>query len=199
MRCLGPRVVIFAKAPRLGTVKTRLAASLGDVQTLAFYQSVLSQTADRLRLGPWQLVIAVTPDQAVNDAELWPADIHRIPQGQGDLGARMGRLLALATTESPLVIVGSDIPDLDQPHVERALASLRTADLVLGPASDGGYWLIGAACPPSRLLFDDVRWSTEHARADTVRNAGTARVVIVDQLDDVDTAQDYDRYRSTSR
>jgi uncharacterized protein len=175
MRCLGPRVVIFAKAPRLGTVKTRLAASLGDVQTLAFYQSVLSQTAERLRSGPWQLVIAVTPDQAVNDTELWPADIHRIPQGQGDLGARMGRLLALATTES------------------------RKADLVLGPASDGGYWLIGAACPPSRLLFDDVRWSTEHARADTVRNAGTARVVIVDQLDDVDTAQDYDRYRSTSR
>jgi uncharacterized protein len=191
-----PRLILFAKAPLLGTVKTRLAADIGAAEALACYQVMLSQTAKRLRDGPWQLTIAATPDPSVWAYDLWPSGIVRAPQGEGDLGQRMLRWLITATPASPVIIVGSDIPGLTRVHVAHAVEQLMTADLVVGPAIDGGYWLIGARQPVPDTLFDDVRWSTPYALADTLANVAGLAVAEAQVLDDLDTVVDWERWRA---
>ena len=101
----------------------------------------------------------------------------------------------------PVVLVGSDIPGMRPHHIARAFRLLGRHDLVFGPASDGGFWLIGArrirAMP--RDLFAGVRWSTAHALADTRANVPAAvSAGEADTLDDIDTATDLRRYRATS-
>lgn len=188
------RLVVFAKAPVLGQVKTRLAAGIGDEAALAFYRQTLADVLLRLDGGgPWRTELAVTPDATAGEAHLWPAPVPRVPQGPGDLGARMHRFLAQASASAPVAIVGSDIPDLTARHVARAFEALRHRDLVLGPAADGGYWLIGASVAPPAEIFAGVRWSTAHARADTLRNAVALRVALVDELEDVDDQAVYER------
>jgi hypothetical protein len=187
-------LVLFAKAPVVGTVKTRLAESIGQAAALDFHRHMLMQTAARLRDQPgWNLLLATTPDDA--PAALWPEGIPRERQGDGDLGARMARLLARARPDAPVAIVGSDIPDLVAGHVVHAFALLQAHDLVLGPAHDGGYWLIGASTSPPASLFTGVRWSTAHARADTLANAHGLRVAQAALLHDVDDEAGYARWR----
>jgi rSAM/selenodomain-associated transferase 1 len=184
---------VFARAPVAGQVKTRLAAGIGVAAALEFYRQTLDRTTARLASDPrWMLTLAVTPDTAA--PALWPSGVERIGQGDGDLGQRMARLLALATPSAPVLIVGADIPGLEAAHVARALEALSAADLALGPARDGGYWLIGARSPPPPRLFDGVRWSTAHASADTLRNAFGLTVALADELEDVDDAEDYRRW-----
>ena len=119
----------------------------------------------------------------------------RIGQGRGDLGRRMGAVMA-TRPPGPVVIVGSDIPELRHRHVAEVFAALETCDAVFGPAADGGYWLVGLKRRPLRPdIFRDVRWSTEHALADTLRNLSPdCRVAMLQTLNDVDTVDDYRRY-----
>ncbi len=187
----GATVHIFAKAPLPGTVKTRLARTIGDAAACDLYRGMLAQTVRRLRAGTgWRTVLAVTPDAAADRPDLWPTRAARHPQGPGDLGARMLRVLATARKGHPVVIVGSDIPDLDAPHVAAAFAALGGSDIVIGPAVDGGFWLIGASAPPPGGLFDAVRWSTAFTLADTLANAAALRVALLDhRLEDLDDAE----------
>lgn len=181
------RLVVFAKAPRLGQVKTRLAADIGPDAALQFYRACL--TALIKELGSqgrnWRLLIAVTPDDALGDS-IWSGAAERCPQGAGDLGKRMLRYLTGARPEVPVLIVGSDVPDLTADHIERALQALANHDLVIGPSPDGGYWLIGARRAPPAFLFKDVRWSTANALKDTLRNATGMTVALADTLADID-------------
>jgi glycosyltransferase A (GT-A) superfamily protein (DUF2064 family) len=123
------------------------------------------------------------------------------PQGRGDLGRRM--LLPFRTLPSgPVVLVGSDIPAMRPTHIARAFQQLGRHDLVFGPASDGGFWLIGSRRlrPMSRGIFANVRWSSAQALADTRANLPTAiSVGEADTLDDVDTADDLRRLRLSAR
>jgi rSAM/selenodomain-associated transferase 1 len=187
---------VFAKAPRPGLVKTRLAAGIGAAAACAFYEGSLRDVLDRLDgTGAWRTRLAVTPDETALEDSLWPRPTPRVPQGPGDLGVRMGRLLARASPGGPVIIVGSDIPDLRAEHVATAFEALGRQDLVLGPARDGGYWLIGASVPPPAGLLARVRWSTGHALADTLRNARTLRVALLaDELEDVDDPESYHRF-----
>ncbi len=188
-------VVIFAKAPRLGQVKTRLAAAIGEPTALNFYRETLFTVTARLAANAqWRIVLAVTPDTSVDEPEIWPPGVGRVPQGEGDLGARMLRFLERARPVAPVLIAGSDIPQLNAGHIARAVRQLTTADLVFGPASDGGYWLIGTSRPPPATLFKDVRWSTEHALADTQRNADSLTIALADTLADVDDGADYTQF-----
>src|SRR5215469_10040984 len=115
-------------------------------------------------------------------------------QGRGDLGIRMRRALA-SCPMGPAVLVGGDIPGLTAHHVAAAFQVLGRCDLVFGPAVDGGFWLVGARrARPLPPLFEHVRWSSQHALADTL--AGLPRnlkVGFVDQLEDVDDAKAYRR------
>ena len=108
---------------------------------------------------------------------------------------------AAAAPPGPVIIVGSDIPDIRSRHVSRAFRLLGRHDAVFGPATDGGYWLVGAR--DRRILpglFRGIRWSTEHALADTLANLeGGHRAAFTDTLDDVDDGAAYQRWRTTER
>jgi rSAM/selenodomain-associated transferase 1 len=190
------QLFIFAKAPRPGHVKTRLAAGIGAAAACAFYERSLRDVLDRLDgTGAWRTRLAVTPDETALDASLWPRPTPRVAQGSGDLGDRMGRLLARASPDRPVVIVGSDIPELRAEHVVAAFEALDRHDLVFGPATDGGYWLIGASVPLPANVLAGIRWSTEHALADTLRNAQPLKVALLeDELEDVDDAKSHLRF-----
>lgn len=178
-----PLVIVFARAPRYGAVKTRLAAEIGAEETLRFYRSMLTGLVRRLRDDArWETVFCVTPDAAAGAG--WP--LRAVAQGSGDLGRRMVRALRKARTR-PAVVVGSDIPALEARHIAMAFTALRRGPFVLGPARDGGYWLIGtrdgAHMAPN--VLDGVRWSSAHALADT--RARLAHAIVLDtMLDDVD-------------
>jgi len=190
-------LVIFVKAPRIGAVKTRLARGIGNLAAWQFYRRTTNDLLRRLSGGRWRVWLAVTPDEYASQTCFWPADLDRLSQGRGDLGQRMARPM-YDLPPGPVVIVGSDIPDITCPQIEQAFDALNKSDVVVGPASDGGYWLIGMRrrpAPASRL-FRQVRWSSEQALADTLR--GLDRRLTVSQiatLNDVDTVTDYQEWR----
>ena len=192
-------LVIFALAPRLGRVKRRLAADLGALAALRFHRLNTQVLLRRLSGDPrWTTWLAVTPDQGAREtAAIWRHRGPLLAQGGGDLGARMDRVLRWLPP-GPVVIVGSDIPGIDPARVAAAFGALGRADFVLGPAADGGYWLIGARRRPTvHLPFVGVRWGGAQALADTRANmAGT--VVLLDELQDVDTAADLARVDSAA-
>ncbi|HCH56369.1 MAG TPA: hypothetical protein DEV64_04695 [Rhodospirillaceae bacterium] len=190
-------VVIFARRPQLGCVKTRLARDIGPVETLRFYRSTLVTVTRRLSAGrSWQTWLGLTPDETVFDDWLYPSMAGRLPQGEGDLGIRMARCFARFGHDTVL-IVGSDIPDIDRRHVAEAFDTLKRNDLVFGPSGDGGYWLVGAA-QGARIgrLFDNVRWSTKFALADTLNNVRpSVRVGMLGELPDIDDGAAYAAWR----
>lgn len=194
------RLVIMAKSPVLGRTKRRLSGEIGEVAALGFYRSCLSHTLLRLAQDPrWRCVLAIAPDRDVA-AGFWPprGSVARRPQGEGDLGRRMQRLFR-RLPPGPVIVVGSDIPAIHPRHVAEAFRRLGNADAVLGPAPDGGYWLVGLKRVPRLLApFADVRWSGPHALADTLANLDGKRVLFAATLSDVDTAQDFRATRAVS-
>jgi len=192
----GDHLLVFAKAPRRGLVKRRLAAGIGEAAALAFYRETLQALLRRVgRDRRWRTWIAVTPDNAAED-DAWPPDIPRLAQGDGDLGARMARAFA-APGSGRVAIVGSDVPDVRPRHIAEAFACLDAHDAVFGPASDGGYWLIGLRRPAGAAeLFRNVRWSSEHALSDTLANLGADQsAAFLEMLDDIDDRAAYQRWR----
>ena len=193
-------LVVMARAPRLGAVKRRLARDVGALEAWRFYRATTAGLLRALARDPrWRTWLALTPDRAARGRAPWPAPCNVVAQGPGDLGARMGRLLR-ALPPGPVVIVGSDIPGLGPGHVARAFRRLGANDWVLGPAADGGYWLIGARRRPAlRPPFARVRWSGPHALADTLANLAGARVALLEELTDIDTGADLARLRARRR
>jgi uncharacterized protein len=185
------RLVIMAKAPVAGRVKTRLARELGLSAALQFYRAtsraVVSRLAADLR---WRTTLAVAPDTALV-ARIWPRHVARVPQGRGDLGRRMQRIFDHAPL-GPTVIVGTDVPGIRPALIAAAFQALGRHDAVFGPATDGGFWLVGARRRPRSLrMFEHVRWSSAHALRDTERNLDGHRTARVAVLSDVDDARDY--------
>lgn len=179
----------MVKEPRPGRVKTRLGRDIGMTTAAWWYRHQTRTLLRRLRDPRWAILLAVAPDTAFTKHRVWPHDLPRIPQGSGDLGARMAR--ALAQTNGPSVLIGSDIPAVQKHHIARAFKRLRPGGSVIGPATDGGYWLVGLDHPnrPSPTLFKHVRWSGPQTLKDTQRTLPQP-VSTVDALTDVDTAAD---------
>lgn len=177
------------KEPRPGRVKTRLGRDIGAVSAAWWYRHQCARLLRRLDDRRWRLWLAVSPDGEGLRSRVWPEHLPRIPQGRGDLGDRMTRIFRNLPTGRKL-IVGADIPDLAPFHIVRAFTALGHAAAVLGPADDGGYWLIGMRHRAPAGLFHGVRWSTPHALADTLASVPDLRVAIVDTLADVDIAAD---------
>lgn len=194
-------LVLFARAPRLGAVKRRLAADIGPLAACVFYRTTLAAVGRRLGRDPrWRTWLAVTPDRDAADPALWPVPPGTIVigQGGGDLGARMARPLRILPP-GPVIVVGSDIPGVLPAHIACAFAALGRHDLVFGPAADGGFWLAGAKRTPvlPRGLFAGARWGTAHALADVLAGlAPGTRTAFVDTLSDVDDGADYRRWRA---
>jgi rSAM/selenodomain-associated transferase 1 len=191
-------VIVFVKAPRLGQVKSRLAAGIGALPALRFYRETTARllrvlAADRR----WRVLLATTPRRA-RQSGFWDRRLPRHDQGPGDLGHRMARAFR-ALPPGPAVIVGSDIPALAPDHIAAAFRALGSHDAVLGPARDGGYWLVGLkrSRPLPAGLFAGVRWSSPRALADTraslPRRFGAA---MLETLEDVDDLESYRRWRA---
>jgi rSAM/selenodomain-associated transferase 1 len=188
-------LIIFARAPALGTGKRRLARDIGDVAAVRFERLMLARLLRRLgRDRRWRLRIAVTPDRARHRRRLWPGRIPIVGQGRGDLGERMRRALA-DCPPGPAVLIGTDIPALGSQHIAEAFRLLGRHDLVFGPAMDGGFWLVGmrrSPCLPP--LFGEVRWSGPHALADVLANLPRdVSVGFAARLEDVDDGASFRR------
>jgi rSAM/selenodomain-associated transferase 1 len=183
----------MAKVPAAGRVKTRLAAGLGVATAVRFARASTATVLRRLAADArWSTTVAVTPD-AGRLSRSWPRGLALQPQGAGDLGARMQRIFDRAGP-GPVVVVGTDVPDMRRAHVLAAFRLLGRHDAVLGPAADGGYWLVGMRRRPHVLRpFGGVRWSSAHALADTLANLRGRSVARVAPLSDVDSPQDFAR------
>jgi hypothetical protein len=183
------RLVVIAKTPVAGAVKTRLAREVGVTQATRFARAAGAALLARLGADPrWQTVVAVAPDNATA-SRCWRPALSRLPQGGGDLGQRMQRIFD-ALPPGPALIVGTDVPGIAPAHIARAFRLLGAHDAVLGPAADGGYWLVGLRRRPRRLsIFADVRWSSPHALADTLANLRGRAVAFAATLGDVDDAE----------
>lgn len=184
------RLAIFARAPVLGRVKTRLAADVGAEAALAAYRKLLALTL--ARLGPpndgFRAELWVEGDSAT--LRDWEQRMPLRRQPQGDLGERM----AAAFADGVNVLAGCDIPQISADYVRTALAALADADLVLGPTEDGGYCLV-AMNEPQPQIFAGIPWSTDAVLAATLDAASGLEVVLLNPLWDVDVAEDLERWR----
>ncbi|ODS00740.1 hypothetical protein AUC68_14280 [Methyloceanibacter methanicus] len=195
-----PRLIVMAKQPIAGAVKRRLARGIGTGTATRFYRTTLHHTLMRLGTDPrWRTFLAVAPGHTVREP-CWPAwpRVRPIPQGDGDLGARMQALFD-AMPPGPVIVVGSDIPAISRAHIADAFRRLGSADAVFGPARDGGYWLVGLKRSPRRLApFENVPWSTEQALAATCANLKGRKIARAATLSDVDTAEDLEGQRASA-
>lgn len=205
---------VMTKYWRPGRVKTRLAATIGDQNAADLHRIFLHHLCVRLSTTGHRRELAMTPwaDQALvaqqidqwGLADRWPiAD-----QGDGDLGQRMLRWFGRALIDHPIaILIGADCPLVDAEAIATAGQSLVDADVVLGPAADGGYYLVGmSAGTAAKLdrdlsgresLFSDVPWSTDRVLAitlDRCRAAGL-RVAMLPQREDIDTIDELNRLR----
>ena len=203
MRPGGRHLAIFLKEPRLGRAKGRLARDIGHAEAWLFYRRLVRRVLPPLARNPrWTTWLATTPDGWRGREPFWPLALPHLEQGQGDVGQRMLRVFR-SLPPGPAIIVGSDIPDLAPVHVAHGFTALGRADMVLGPATDGGYWLVGLSARARALdPFQGVRWSSPWALADTARALPTGfRLALVDRLADVDDGpalQNWRAHKSTT-
>jgi rSAM/selenodomain-associated transferase 1 len=193
-------VCVFAKPPRPGAVKTRLVPVLGRAGAAALARAFLLDTWSTVtRVSGVDVVLAATDVEApewssLNIAEVWP-------QGEGTLGHRLERVLRRALTTHPFAIaIGADIPGLPRSRLDDACAALRTAHAVVGPADDGGFYLIGVTTCPHGLL-DTVPWSASDTCARTLERFAQRHLVttVIDPWFDVDEPADLDALRGRIR
>ncbi|MBO3271923.1 TIGR04282 family arsenosugar biosynthesis glycosyltransferase [Hymenobacter defluvii] len=197
-------LLIFAREPVLGRVKTRLAAGIGAEAALSVYRELLAHTAQavieaQLPATVW-LAEAPTSLLAPNEAlPEWPGLPWQMQPAADLLGARMAHAFAeaFATGATRIAIIGTDCPGLTAAHLTQAFQLLTDHDVVLGPADDGGYYLLGLR-QPQPVLFENKTWSTPTVLADTLADAQRLglRTALLPTLHDVDSAADLARWRA---
>lgn len=190
-------LAVFAKLPAPGRVKTRLAAATSDVLAAQVAASFLNDTLTRLNTTADERWLVHAPDDAVfTECDGIEADSltgwQTTPQGPGDLGERMERFIRKCLSDgAKVVVLGSDSPTVPIEYVERAFRLLDSADVVLGPATDGGYYLLGIArrLPP---IFDGIAWGTSAVLHETVARLDSSwKLALLPPWYDVDTLDDW--------
>ena len=186
---MAPLLVIFAKAPVIGGAKTRLARGIGKVGAWRIYRAMTARLVRRLDDPRWRTVLAIAPDRAVarRFPGVWPQHLARAGQGGGDLGARQARAFS---RRGPVCVIGTDAPEVTRADIAAAFAQLKRDDAVIGPAEDGGYWLLALNSPAPHGLFEGVRWSHGETRADlearlTAHGMSIARLRALRDVDEV--------------
>lgn len=203
-----PRLVVFARAPVIGGAKTRLAAGVGKVAAWRQHRAMTAKILREVCDARWETVIAASPDRALKQRfpRVWPDRMLRLDQGEGDLGARQARVFGGAPAATlprgarsrrgargPVCIIGTDAPQVSRADIAEAFTALKRHDAVIGPAEDGGYWLLALNAPAPAGLFHGVRWSHPRTRADltaqlTARGLGS--IAQLRSLRDIDEAAD---------
>jgi rSAM/selenodomain-associated transferase 1 len=194
-----PTLGLFAKWPSAAQVKTRLAAETSAEWSAQVAHAFLQDTIERVARISVHRVLAYAPvDTAAEFAALVQDRFQLLPQGNGDLGQRMARFFTtcLVAGGERVVLIGTDSPTFPLFQIQCALEALRHADVVLAPATDGGYCLIGCAhqVPP---IFDGIAWGTSTVMAETVKRLQQASLTLklLPTWYDVDTLQDWQMLR----
>jgi hypothetical protein len=195
-------LLVFARVPALGRVKSRLAAGLGEPAALAVYHELLAITRTAIMESqvPATVWLADTadPEPTAAEAQEWTG-LATCGQPNGDLGHRMTAAFAAAFTAgaSRVAVIGTDCPGLRATHLAQAFALLQSHDVVLGPATDGGYYLLGLRQPQPELFLNKT-WSTDSVLTDTVADAHRLGLIValLPELRDVDTAADLAVWRA---
>lgn len=194
------QLVVFVRAPRPGFTKTRLARQIGPVEAARASIQIADHLFARLRVLP-QVEIRFTPDEARAEIQRWlqPGWQARA-QGDGSLGERLRRGAAesFARGATHVALIGSDCPHITPGDIEEAWGRLATHEVVLGPAADGGYWLIGLRAAPPRL-FEQIDWGTPRVLDQTVERAAELglTVSLLRSYCDIDTEADWRAYLAT--
>jgi hypothetical protein len=196
-RCL----LFFVKYPEKGKVKSRLADSIGDDSAVSVYKNIVDQMLSTLKKGTFSLYICFSPRSAQNPIKNWLGREYRyMPQHGKDLGERMrnGFIDGFAMGHKRVALIGSDIPDLSINYIEEAFKSLKEVDAVIGPAFDGGYYLIGFNQSTfSPQVFEGIAWGTETVFDETVKKLKRFRRTVhtLPYQRDIDTAEDLKRLK----
>ena len=192
-------VFIYAKPPVMGLSKTRLAEGLGAAEAQRIARWTFSKTLQATSDARWNAVLATTPDKYLNATlgGLWPKSLERMSQGTGDLTDRLNKGLRAAPS-GKVIFIGADCPDISNALIAEAFDKLSTHDAVFGPARDGGFWLFGLnKRSQTASPFENVRWSTKYALGDVRDNLfGSGTISYLPELIDIDTAEDWNDWRS---
>lgn len=195
-------LLVFAKPPRIGLSKTRLAKGLGVSQARRIAAFTLARTLRAARGSGCTVTVHVAPDRLVRDPQAQHVfgGMALAPQGGGGLTERLSLALHYAPP-GPVIFIGADAPDVTAGKLRAATALLRRKDAVFGPASDGGFWLFGLhKGPRMRPPFEGVRWSGPHAMEDVWSNLPRhSRIALLEQMTDIDEASDWKAWTRRGR
>lgn len=180
-----PRLVLFARYPTPGRAKTRLIPALGPDGAAELHRRLTERTLATLTRTGYPVQLRSTGAPA-NAFRRWLGDVAVVPQGRGHLGLRMRR-----AAELPAILVGADIPGLTASHLRQAADLLADHQVVLGPALDGGYYLIGVSAP-APWLFAPMAWGTDKVFATTRQRCAVRGISpgILSPLADLDRPED---------
>ena len=187
---MNPRVVLFTRYPEPGRAKTRLIPALGAERAAQLHRTLTERTLQAVRSSGLELELRTTgAPTAAFEEWLGPASI--IDQGQGDLGERLAR----AGPPYPTIFIGSDAPDLTPVLLQDAVRALKEAFAVIGPAEDGGYWLLGLARAVDGV-FEGLDWGTSLVFGQTMNRLAAAEIdpVLLPELADCDRPEDLARW-----
>ncbi|MDA9312486.1 TIGR04282 family arsenosugar biosynthesis glycosyltransferase [Vicingaceae bacterium] len=187
-------LIIFVKNAVLGTVKTRLAASIGDEKALEVYSDLMQKCQQEALKVQCKRHVFYSQSIPVKDG--WAKEnVEKKLQAEGDLGEKITSAFHNVFKEKGRVlIIGSDCFDLDAETIRQAFQELNSCDLVIGPANDGGYYLLGTNNFHPEL-FENVNWSTETVLEETIQQAKTKdlSVTLLKELIDLDTLEDLEK------
>ena len=193
----------MAKQPQRGRVKTRLAKDIGQSAALRFYRFCFCRMLSCLSTmaHSHNILISLAPDKAAidkswrkNNAYAPFSNLNFIKQGKGDLGARLINALR-AAPKGAVIFIGADCPDITKHDLIAAEKLLSSHDFVIGPAYDGGYWLIGFSARIRReKIFKNIRWSSQFAFEDSLSQMNGYRVGILEHKYDIDTGKEYSKF-----
>ena len=185
-------LLIFVKNPAAGEVKTRLAATLGDKKALQIYLQLLERTREITQALTYTKTVYYTPEIVEKDIfEI--KHFQKALQSEGDLGQRMQNAFEAAFSQGyeKVCIIGSDCYELDTNILEEAFAQLEKEDVVIGPAKDGGYYLLGMR-KMHAPFFQNKKWSTSSVLSDTLNDLKKTNLSfsLLPELTDVDEEKD---------
>lgn len=185
------RLVLFTRFPAPGRAKTRLIPALGADGAAALHRRLTERSLAAMRASRLPFELRITGGEASAFHAWLGADVACVEQGEGDLGARLTR----ASAETPVILLGADTPDLSAAHLVAAADALARTDAVIGPAEDGGYWLLGLA-RPMPFLFTDMAWSTDTVCSTTLARLAAVGIApaILETLSDCDRPEDLARW-----
>lgn len=180
-----PTIALFARYPAPGAAKTRLIPALGADGAARLHRLLVERTVATIRASGLPYAVHVTGAPLADFSAWLGADVNLVEQGEGDLGARLARVRA------PAILLGADVPSLSAVHLSAAAEAVTQSKVVIGPALDGGYYLLGYD-KPAPFLFADMPWGTSSVLELTLNRLAALGITptILEALDDCDRPED---------